>query len=95
MTTLSNWHICSRSHYNYTAPEQMEILLQGIVYDHPKFQDGDKIVSSRIIKVNGPIITTKSGTVYHLGKPNPKFVQWCKDRGCHVPTKQEPIKLHA
>jgi hypothetical protein len=65
--------------------------LSGQVYGHPSFDDGEIIHTSDIKSVDGNKVSTRN-SVYTLGKPDPKFVEWCKANGCHVPTKEEPIK---
>ena len=76
----------------YTPPEHNKCL-RGRVYDHPKMPDGSFVKTSPFVCVNGNIAQT-TNTSYELGEPNPDFVQWCKDKGCHVPTKEEPFKCH-
>lgn len=66
---LKNWSItsdCSScimpAHFN----------LQGYVYDHPRFNDGDPVTTSRIIEINDKgdhkEAITWSGSVYELYK---------------------------
>ncbi len=90
MCRLEKWY--TRVSSPYAAPEQQAIYLHGEVFDHPSFQDGKTIGTSRIIDVNGNKITTKSGTMYLLGEPDPEFVEYCEENGVHVPTKEVPIK---
>jgi hypothetical protein len=72
MYKLENWSTTSQSDA-YTAPECLEIILQGNVYGNPKFRDGDHILTSCIVSMVGRVITTYSGSKYLLGKIDPKF----------------------
>jgi len=88
---LENW--CTRSDANpYLPPESQRLYLSGEVYNHPSYEDGHRISTSCINKIYGNVITTKSGTLYVLGEPDPDFIKHCKEVGCHVPTKEVPIK---
>lgn len=91
---LENWSTVSGGD-EYTAPECRTLNLHGEVYGHPRFEDGKVIVSSEISKINCRFVTTRSGSLYWLGKPDPNFVKWCEENGGHVPTQMEPIKTHA
>ena len=86
---LKDWSITTLS--PYTAPE-IGMCLTGTAYGHPKHQDGQKIRTSPILKVDKNIVTTESGSIYELDEPNPKFVEYCKEAGGHIPTKYNPIK---
>jgi hypothetical protein len=96
MVHLENWCVvCAELDpevAKYSAPE-IGIRLCGDVSNHPDFPDNHRIVSSRVFNITGNIITTVSGRVYKLGMPDPKFVEWCKEHGRHVPTEDEPIKV--
>lgn len=88
---LKNW--CVRSDASpYQPPELAKIYLSGEVYDHPAFPEGKRISTSNIKEINGPYVTTNSGSVYLLDEPDPKFVKFCEENGVHVPTKEVPIK---
>ncbi len=89
---LENW--CTRVSNPYQAPELQSLCLHGEVYNHPSYNEGEPIGTSNIVKVDGNRITTKSGSVYVLGEPAKEFVEYCKEIGCHVPTKETPIKEH-
>lgn len=47
--------------------------IHGKIYHDSKlrFKDGDEIFTSKIVKVENGRITTKTGSVYKLGTPNP------------------------
>ncbi len=90
--TLENWSVVTTN--PYIPPELDWIYLSGRVYDHEDIIDGTKIQTSRILIVNGPLITTTSGSVYKLGEPNPEYIKWCEKEKHHIPTAEEPIKVH-
>lgn len=77
----------------YDPPELRSFYLKGKMYGHHIFGDGKSIRTSSIVAVNGIIVTTHSGSVYQLGKPNDSYVEWCRQNDHHVPTPEEPIKL--
>ena len=43
-------------------------LLHGQVYGHPRFTDGERVITSRIIHDMGAVVETKN-TLYLLGLP--------------------------
>ena len=49
---LKNWSVTGGFSQNFTAPELRKYYLQGNVYGHPDFKDGDPVITSRIIKIN-------------------------------------------
>lgn len=69
---LKNWSVTSDVDLLYTAPELMHYHLQGDVYGHPRFNDGDPVTTSRIIEINDKgdykEAITRSGSVYELHK---------------------------
>ena len=92
---LEKWRVVSYDPTKnpYQPPESILVFLNGCVYNHSKFEDGKNIATSLIKKVDGNLITTSNGSVYELGEPHPEYVEWCELVGCHVPTKEEPIKI--
>ena len=87
---LENWS--TRGLNNYQPPERQTIRIQGAVYDHPTRPDGQHITTSSVVNVEDGKVTTRN-SVYTLGEPDPKFVEWCRENGHHVPTHEEPIKV--
>jgi len=88
---LENWSItCSADPYR--PPERQTRQLRGEVYGHPRRPDGEHIRTSSIVSAGGGTVTTRN-SVYTLGEPDPKFVEWCRENGHHVPTSEEPIKV--
>ena len=69
---LNNWSVSGGCDQNFTAPELRKYYLQGNVYGHPDFKNGDPVITSRIIKINDKgshkEAITKSGSVYELYK---------------------------
>lgn len=68
---LKNWSVTSNNN-GFMAPEMMKFYLQGNVYGHPRFNDGDPVTTSRIIEINDKgdykECITRSGSVYELYK---------------------------
>ena len=97
MATIQNWSVQHLPADMYTAPEQLGVCLRGEVYGHVSQQmaDGDTITTSRIVAVDGSLVTTKSGTVYTLGAINPEYLEWCKKtEGVRVPCEGDWIRVH-
>ena len=79
---LENWCVVGDSS-PYTAPEAVVQKLQGEVYDHPCFIDGEPITSSALTFLKGGIAKTHN-TRYRLGLPEPKYTAWCIMHGYNV-----------
>lgn len=91
---LENWSVVGPTEVDpYTPPEAVKRYLAGEVYGSENFAEGYKIQTSSIMEVKGGKVTTRSGSVYELGEPEGAFVDFCRLAGCHVPTKEEPIKV--
>ncbi len=71
MIRLKKWSVFSEGN-QYTAPELQSHKLHGQVYGHPKFNDGDSIDTSRIVKITDKgthkEVETWSGSIYELHK---------------------------
>ena len=69
---LKNWSVTQNGDNFFTAPELISYCLEGEVYGHPRFNDGDSVVTSRITEVNDKgdhkEVVTRSGSVYELYK---------------------------
>lgn len=91
---IVKWSITTRSE-PYAAPECMRQFIQGNVYDHPRFADGHRVTTSAIKRVEGPYVETESGSLYAMGEPDPDYVDWCREQGHHIPTREEPIHVQA
>lgn len=79
MIRLDNWSVCFAPRDRYTPPEMSQKSLQGNAFGHPKHDDGKHIATSLPVKVDGRIVTTCSGSVYKLGRIDPKYRQWLKE----------------
>ena len=76
MPRLENWSVGSQNLTPYTAPELSQPRLMGEVYGHPNFDNGERITTSPIEKINGWVITTLSGSVYELGGVSREYEEW-------------------
>ena len=54
---LKNWQIVQGDNIRY---------LEGVVYNHPNFRNGERISTSEIITLDGGIAVTSSGRKYRL-----------------------------
>lgn len=70
---LENWSITRLPVSAYQAPESGPPCFTGQVFGHPKFPEGDNIVSTPIKRIFEGGILTESGSVYHLGEPAPAY----------------------
>ena len=83
---------------SYTAPENINVIgstvLTGRCYGHPKGRhyDGKAINTSPLIDVFGRYARTRSGTVYRLGRPDQKWLAWCRTSG-HRYDPKRPIRI--
>lgn len=50
-----------------------ENKLHGQVYNHPNFENGSWVTTSRIVGVKNKIVITYSGSHYDLGKVNDEY----------------------
>lgn len=80
MYYLDNWSVLPGGG-PYTAPEVGGKVLSGLVYGHPRHQDGKHVTTSRIEHAEGNIITTHSGSKYELRTPDPEYIKWLKANG--------------
>lgn len=72
---LKNWAVITNDN-GYTAPEAIVKQLSGYVYGHSKFLDGQHVVTSKIIDVNGRVVKTTSGSFYVLEEPHPSYLKF-------------------
>ncbi len=70
----------------YTAPEA-GICLVGRV------EGGAKVKTSIVVKVEGRLVTTASGSVYELLDPDPKWLDFLREHNIDLPTEKEPIRV--
>lgn len=81
--TIEEWSTCTE-HNPYLAPEMRGTCVQGIL-------NLTKIVTSRLIDVNGSEIETGYSR-YTLGKISDDFVQWMKDHNILF-DPENPIRI--
>ena len=69
MIILKNWSVFSNDN-DFLPPELQVFRLQGNAYGHPRFNDGDPVNTSRIVKITDKgtykEAETYSGSVYEL-----------------------------
>lgn len=71
--TLNKWGITTTSN-PFTAPECSRIHLVGFRDD-----DNRRVITSPIMKVEGRIITTRSGSTYFLGEPDSEYLAYLEE----------------
>ena len=72
MKRLENWCLVSINS-PYDAPETIDLVLQGEVFNHPRFADGTQVHLSRIVGFKNEVIKTYSGSEYTLGNVNEEY----------------------
>ena len=91
---IEDWSLCGgNSPWAYASPEIQQRRLQGRLFGHPRFEDGEQVTTSNLVHINGYTVFTHNGSQYFLGAPNVEYVEWCRETDCHVPSSEEPIKL--
>lgn len=83
---LKNWSVCSDSSY-YTAPELASRYLVGF-----RVEDGKRVSTSHIMKVEGNKVETRSGNIYILEDINSDYKNWMDEQGMSF-DPQNPIKI--
>lgn len=68
---IENWGISIRD--PFAATELQSYHLVGKVYGHPRYKDGDDIMTTAIVGVIDGRVVTKSGSEYELGEPHPDY----------------------
>lgn len=82
---LEGWWLQYTEVWNgYTAPEQLKVRLIGAAFGHPDHQDGKIIKTTRIVKTEGRTVTTRSGSVYELGEPDARYVEYVRSLGREI-----------
>jgi hypothetical protein len=59
----------------------MTRVLSGKVYGHPKFMDGDGVITSSIIGIKGRRVQTVGGSTYLLGRIQGEYREWLRAQG--------------
>ena len=70
----------------YTGPELYvsRSVIEGKVFNHEKYEDGKLITTSVIKKIVNGIIYTETGSTYTLRNAEPKYEEYCKEKGVKV-----------
>ena len=92
---LRDWCVCFRPSADpYTPPELLSSCLGGKIYGRAdRFEDGNEVTTSRIVKSEGRKVTTKSGSVYVLeGPPAKSYLDFLKSIGYDY-DEENPIKI--
>jgi hypothetical protein len=71
---LENWAFVSAPISPYQAPETAVQKVQGEVYEHGGFTDGEKITTSEVINKGKGYVQTHNST-YELGKAHPDYLK--------------------
>ena len=67
--SIDEWRLVQLRNSPYTAPELGTLALTGKVRNHPQFEDGDDITTSRVEWIDVPLRRAKSGSrIYTLGQ---------------------------
>ena len=88
---INNWSVVSDSD-PFKVPEQSKIRLQGEVTGHPRFDEGHRVTTSTIVKIEGKLVSTYSGSVYELGEIDPLYKKWV-DKNYPDWDPENPIKM--
>jgi hypothetical protein len=83
MPKLEDWEMFMMNLDPLMPPEMQIVYLTGRVYEHPRFEDGERIVTSMVVYFNikEGRAETRSGSKYTLCKPSMKWVEWLKKNG--------------
>ncbi len=73
MPRLENWSVILNQFGPYEAPEQHSAQLRGNVFNHPRFEDGEVVITSLIVKEKNGMIVTHSGSHYTLGEVDAEY----------------------
>ena len=87
---LKNWSLCGLPSM-YAAPEATKFCLQGEVFGHPHFDNGEKIFTSEIVVAVKKLVRTKNN-VYILGHPDVTYMLWCEEKGIKI-DEENPIDM--
>lgn len=79
MVELRDWAVISTTMRPWDPPELMGIKLNGIVKGHPRKEDGDRVTTSRVKKVEGRTIHTENNTYILVGEPATDYLEFLKE----------------
>ena len=78
---IQNWSTCYRDTDPFRAPELRGLAVQGWTDNDPRKPGKTPIVTSPVVSVDGRTFRTRSGTLYALGRIDPKFRRWLRMEG--------------
>ncbi len=87
---IDNWST-SLAGNPFQAPEVRALVVTGTTENDPRRPGKTPITTSRVVEVNGREFKTRSGTLYRLGRIDPKFRAWLRKEGRQYDPR-EPIK---
>lgn len=83
---INDWRVMLCPHRPFQAPEaQDHFHLLGRIGNKTK-------LTSRVVSTVGRLVTTKSGSVYRLGRIQPEYREWIAKRGLKYDARQ-PVKV--
>ena len=88
---INNWSTTSLGD-PFMAPEIRPLAVQGVTENDHRRPGKTSIRTSAVVDVSGRTFTTNSGTVYRLGRIDPKFRAWLRKEGREYDPKR-PIKV--
>ena len=71
---IEDWFVLNAP---WVCGSQGQMKLHGVVSNHPKFNDGDRAVTSKIVSREGRTVITETGSLYYLGTANLGFGEYC------------------
>ncbi len=94
MIQISSWYLRQpKGASPFHAPELTGLSCAGTVSGHPTKADGERVTTSRIVRVEGRHFWTESGSEYELvGDPEPRYLEFLKSIGRSY-CEAEPIKV--
>lgn len=69
---ITNWVLIAHADRS-PLPQGHSRKLRGDVYGHPRFPDGYRVTTTRIVGTRDGRIVTRSGSHYELGDPQPLY----------------------
>jgi hypothetical protein len=70
MTMLDEWSLATPDGKGLACPGDPNVRIRGFVWNHQWFEDGKRIVTAKIIDVEGYWVQTEQGHTYQLGAPD-------------------------
>ena len=86
---LVNWSVRADP---YKAPEQCGSWLTGEVFGRDGVEDGTRISTSELASAAGRVVTTRSGSLYRLGRVCPKYRAFLRERGIKY-ARRQPVSV--